>query len=118
MTYNDNRSHLGILHLSNDKFLSLRLYVLRTRHFILKAERWLLSINSFVLTNCFALPNSPSSTSLFVSVPSSVPVNPNRYLQSTNLVIIEVSDLALKRWHSSPITTSKSLKIILTHLID
>ena len=68
------------------------------------------SIKSFVDVTLLTEPNRPSNTNLCVSVPSSVPVRPNLYLQSSSFVNILVSDLDLNRWASSPTTQPKSLK--------
>ena len=75
-----------------------------------------LSISSFVVTTCSTDPNNPSRTNLCVSVPSSVPVNPNLYLHWCNLVIIPVNDLDLNMCASSPITHPNASKYFLGNL--
>ena len=86
-------------------FLVLSSY-LSTSAFIRKSAILFVSINSFVDITFITGPNNPSKTSLCVSVPSRVPVNPNLQSQFSNFVIIFVRELALNKCASSPITTS------------
>jgi hypothetical protein len=76
---------------------------LSTSALIVRFARLLLSINSFVVVTCLTAPNKPSRTNRCVCDPSSVPVSPNLYLQSSSFVSIDVNDFALNRCASSPI---------------
>jgi hypothetical protein len=87
-----------------------------TKHLIFKLASVSLSISSLVVVTLLTFPNNPSKTSLCVCVPSKVPVNPKRYLQFINLVMIVVNDLDLNRWASSPITHPKFSKYFLSNL--